>query len=121
MVVKTAELRKDDRPQWRDVRERLKDQGVRPEDAALGQWHEAGMHAMSGVVGTRDGRLFHFGVTYDFDQSDRPLGPGLGWVHRWAEIPANEIVVVAPGRPNAWAQALHVARLVFESEAGGPR
>lgn len=76
---------------------------------------------MSGLIGTRDGRLFSVGITYDFDASGSPLEKGHGWIHRWKEIPQDDIREIGPGLPNSWAQAVHIARMIFDSETGaGP-
>ncbi|HEX2296181.1 MAG TPA: hypothetical protein VHN37_12850 [Actinomycetota bacterium] len=115
LIAKTAELRNDDRPQWREVRERLAQLGLRPEDAALGEWENGGVHSWLGLIGTRHDRLFLFGVTFGFDRHGRPAERGSGWVHRWEEVPRDEIRDFAPGLPNGWSQAARIAKLILEA------
>jgi hypothetical protein len=113
-VAKTAELRSGKRPQWREAGEKLEASGVAVEDAVVAEWHEAGQHAMLGIIASRDRRVFHFGVTYDFDESGRPLEKGVGWIDRWDEVPQDEIKLTSGGMPNSWAQAAAIGRLVLE-------
>lgn len=75
---------------------------------------------MTGVIVSRDERLFVVSVTFGRDEAGRPLEKGAGWIHRWSEIPPKDIGLTPSGYPNSWAQATIVARRVFEEEVSPP-
>ncbi len=104
------------KPQWVDVRQRLAALGIAAKDVVLAEWEAEGEHLMCGMIGTDDGRVFNFCVTYDYDKDGRPLEKGVGWVSSWKEIAAEEIRLTSSGYPNSWLQAAIVARLILEGE-----
>jgi len=119
IVTKTAVMRTSTKPHWRDVRQRLQGLGMSSEDAVLAEWQPEGQHFMFGLIASRDGRLFIFDATFDYDASGQPLAKGIGWIGRWRELAAEEAHLTAAGYPNTYAQAAIIARLVFEHEREG--
>lgn len=117
-ITKTVELRTSTKPQWRDARKRLEALGIAPEDAVLAEWQPEGQHFMFGQIVNREGRLFIFNATFDYDPSGQPLAKGIGWINRWEELAPEEAHLIA-GRPNTYAQAAMVGRLIFEREHEG--
>lgn len=110
----TVALRTSTRPHWRDARQRLEKLGIALEDAVLAEWQPEGRHFMSGVIASRDGRMFTLGVTYDFDESGEGLEKGDGWIDRWRPLAPGEAHLTSAGYPNSWAQAAIIARSIFE-------
>ena len=117
-ITKTAEMRRSTKPHWHDVRQRLDELGIAYEDAVVAEWQPEGEHFMFGLVASRDGRLFIFDATFDFDPSGRPLAKGIGWIGRWRELGPEEARLTSAGYPNSYSQSAIVGRLVFAREHG---
>ena len=113
-VVETQRIRASTKPQWSDAHGRLEAQGIQFRNAVLADWDAEGQHVMCGIIGTRDGRLFDFCVTYGYDISGRSLEEGVGWINSWREVAREKVGLTSAGYPNSWAQAAIIAQLVFE-------
>jgi hypothetical protein len=109
-------MRSSDHPHWREVRERLRHEGVVPDDAAVVDWEMEGSHLYCGVIGTRDERLFHFCVIFGYDRHRRATEDNVGFVDSWKRIPPDEIDTMPGGRPNGWLWDLITSRHVLNDE-----
>lgn len=116
-MTQTEVLRADQRPQWCEVRQRLIDEGLAPEDAVLAWWNTEGQNLMGGIMGTRDGRVFDFLVTYGYDRDGRQIAEDVGWLNSWKEITPERIELTSSGLPNSWLQAATISQIVLESES----
>jgi hypothetical protein len=99
------------------VRQRLIDEGLAPEDAVLAWWNTEGQNLMGGIMGTRDGRVFDFLVTYGYDRDGRQIAEDVGWLNSWKEITPERIELTSSGLPNSWLQAATISQIVLESES----
>jgi hypothetical protein len=112
----TEKLRTSDDPQWRDVRSRLLEAGVRPEDAVLGDQVSAGRHSLGCLAISRDARVFSFSLIFGYDRDGEPLPKGQARVGRWNEIPAERVRLTEDGVPNSWLRGVFIAREVFADD-----
>ena len=64
----TPIMRSSPNPQWREVRERLREVGVTLEDAVLREWVTEGDANMGATVATRDGRVFDVMIVMGYDR-----------------------------------------------------
>ena len=104
----THELRTSPSLRWQRFRDRLESEGIAPIDAAISFLGPDGSYRDSGIVATRDGRVFEFDLSFtpgDRDDSE---------VERLEELPEQKLV-------GFYAKAAALARELIQgdSQAGG--
>lgn len=89
----TAEFRAQETLRWQRVAERLREEaGVEPKDAALVDFAPDGPGTASGLVGTRDERLFEFSIVLgERAPGDRTGSIHDGYLYGWRELEKDQI------------------------------
>lgn len=106
----TIEMRSSNKPHWREVREKLREEGITPQDAAVADWEQEGPHVYFGTIGTRDERLFRFSVIFGYDRHRRVTHADVGYVESWKPIPPEDVGLTPSGQPNSWLCDAMIAR-----------
>jgi hypothetical protein len=77
----TSQLRSSGEPRWQRLRERLQQEGIPPEGAAIGTLFPDDPSMEFGIVASRDGRTFSFDFDFLRDPDGNPVAGRLdAWV-----------------------------------------
>ncbi len=113
----TPIMRSSPNPQWREVRERLREVGVTPDDAVLTEWVTEGDANMGATVATRDGRVFDVMIVMGYDRDHKRVAKDKGHVTWFREVSPEKITTISSGHPNSWLQAAKIARMILDMES----
>ena len=81
----TRQLRTSNEPRWQNLRAKLGEEGIRPEDAAVAYTSPDGQTLEEGLLVVRDGRVFVFTLDFGGDDPTEPLDPANGKIWDWEQ------------------------------------
>jgi hypothetical protein len=105
----TAQLHEDPSPRWKRIRVALRDEGVAPNDAAIGILFPDGSVEF-GIIATRDGRVFSFELQ-DGEMGDLDRRFQEGSLYSWDEL-------LDESQRAAYAGPIQAARRLLQDEIG---